>query len=140
MTIRNPQINIRVNPELKDKLHELAVEKGNSVNFEIVSRLEESLLAEKPPSELITASEAKSLAEKTRRDGLNKLISTCVSKIHESIGVGVNEFSVNLTSEYDFYGDKTTSTYTDIIQPAYDKLISLGYSVKIQDGNFYIKF
>jgi hypothetical protein len=40
---RNPQINIRLPEELKEKLHNKALENERSVNFEVVERLQKSL-------------------------------------------------------------------------------------------------
>lgn len=44
MARTDPQINIRVAADLKKKLELLAVENGRSLNAEVVSRLEKSLL------------------------------------------------------------------------------------------------
>jgi hypothetical protein len=43
MTREDPQMKLRLPPELKDRLTALAEENGRSLNAEVVRRLEESL-------------------------------------------------------------------------------------------------
>ncbi|WP_445425173.1 Arc family DNA-binding protein [Alishewanella sp. HL-SH06] len=43
MTIRDPQINIRLPAELKDKIHRLASENKRSVNAEVVAAIEHAV-------------------------------------------------------------------------------------------------
>lgn len=43
MTIRDPQINIRLPADLKEQLHALAAENKRSVNAEVVAAIEQAI-------------------------------------------------------------------------------------------------
>jgi len=133
MTVRNPQINIRVPPELKNRLHELAEENESSVNSEIVSRLERSILAETPITEPVTAEEALMLSNAAAVINKSIFISKVAETVHNAVSSGKGECSVVIP--YAFEDEDSSyienSPYKKIIEPVIKKYRSLGYEVEV---------
>lgn len=64
MARTDPQINLRIPAELKDRVTEVAQSAGRSTNAEIVQRLEDSIAAGPEASELMAGMASLSAAEK----------------------------------------------------------------------------
>ena len=139
MARRDPQINVRVPEELKDKLHQSAAESGRSVNSEIVTRLELSLLSESSQSELPTAEQAKLLSDKARGDNVTVLLSKAHESIRSAISKGQDSCSVRL-HDYGICGEDDP-IIIETIDPVIEKLKSYGYTVDNDDiDSLHIQF
>lgn len=81
MTIRDPQINIRLPADLKEQLHALAAENKRSVNAEVVAAIEQAIESHhklKRKQQESSADEA--LAENLKSDEILKQITELLSK------------------------------------------------------------
>lgn len=140
MTKRNPQINIRVPLELKERLHELASKHQRSVNSEIVERLKQSILPKKINLDVLTADQAKTMANKALKDNKTVLFKRCIKEITANAELGITDFFIEIP-EYDgihWYEDNPI--FIEVIEPAYKQLQELGYTVEIEDCCFHVKF
>jgi len=137
---RHPQINIRLKPELKELLHAAALKSKESVNSEIVSRLEMSLLADQPSTDSLNAEQAKSLAVKARGNICNALFNLCVDEINKNAKIGIQSATVETPyfSEADL--DQGSDAFKDVILPVINQLTELGYSAGMVDHKLVITF
>ena len=140
MPIRNPQINIRLKPELKELLHEVALKNKESVNSEIVSRLEASLLMEKNNNELLTAVDAKKIADHARINRKQALFDKCIQEISKAVNLGITEVWVELLGYEDSDLCEGSLIFNEVIKPVEKALLDLGYSVDLIDELFRINF
>lgn len=61
MARNDPQMNLRVPMELKEKIEKAALDNGRTITAEAVYRLENSFIDEKPPTQYVDVSKALSL-------------------------------------------------------------------------------
>ncbi len=61
MARNDPQMNLRVPMELKEKIEKAALDNGRTITAEAVFRLENSFSDEKPPTQYVDVSKALSL-------------------------------------------------------------------------------
>jgi plasmid stability protein len=137
MARRDPQINIRLSEELKQKVHEKAEANGRSVNAELVDRIEVSLLAETSPTNVLTAEDAKKIAEQALKDGYARLLSRCIKYINSRAMEGYSDAYISSGYEDIYEGDKI---YKTVIAPVKIKLEELGYKVSFSGEDYHITF
>lgn len=61
MARNDPQMNLRVPMELKEKIEKAALDNGRTITAEAVYRLENSFASEKPPAQYVDVSKALSM-------------------------------------------------------------------------------
>lgn len=127
MSREDPQLRVRIPPELKEKIEDAAKSNARSMNAEIVHRLDASFLNEPQTDELISAKDAILVINKAK-DELSKIIfSRTFSEINRRIRIGHTTFSIDL-DDLDLEG-LSENDYVAIFQPTFDKLDKLGYVV-----------
>lgn len=132
MTNRQPQINIRVPQELKDKLHNAAKDHGISVNSEITTRLNESFssLVIKEAN-LAPASQALEQSQSNTRTIYKYFRGKVIEEIDRRIKLGKNDAFIDFTElEIDTEDDPLIPT---VIEPIIKELIDNGYTINDWD-------
>lgn len=75
MARTDPQLKLRLPPDLKVRIEEEAKRNNRSINAQLVFMLEEFFLSE-DGSEVTSSPDAKSSAKDTLRDALNRILET----------------------------------------------------------------
>ena len=135
-----PQYKLRIPQELKGQVGDLAKTNNRSINAEIISRLEKSLLIEAPSTELLTAEQANAIACQSRTNRKAVIIERCTEEISKAIRLGVTEVWVTISEYEDPDWCEDSLVFKDVLKPVINTLDELGYSVEIKDHSFVIKF
>jgi len=141
MARTDPQINIRIPQDLKDKLHESASINGRSVNSDITYRLESSFIGNHSSDDLLTPIEAKAIAKLARDNLYNVLFNQCVIEINAAARSGSVMAFVDVTDTVgeDYYDDDS-KICTEVVNPVIDKLKEIGYKVEVDGSGIVINF
>lgn len=131
---------VRMPSDLKSALEKESHAKKRSLNSEIVSRLEKSLLIETPSTELLTAEQANAIACQSRTNRKAVIIERCTEEISKAIRLGVTEVWVTISEYEDPDWCEDSLVFKDVLKPVINTLDELGYSVEIKDHSFVIKF
>lgn len=129
------KFTIRFNDGLKNKVVLSAKANNCSINTEINTRLELSLLAEQDSTELLTAEQAKDMMLKARKDRVNIMLKKCMTEINQHIQIGVNYFYITF-EEYDGYWEEDDPIMIEVILPVFNRLKELGFNVEIDNDAF----
>ena len=131
---------LRMSVETRTKLEKHANTLSRSLNAEIISRIEGSLLTERASTGILTAKEAEKLASLSHKNIANSLRELAAKEISKSINIG--KFSAYIDLEpYEIY-DQNEPFVEVIIKPLIKELTGLGYSVD-DDGTidgFFVRF
>ena len=80
MARTDPQFNVRMPADLKEKIEEAAKSSGRSINAEIITRLESTLL-DQSEDVLLPAEKARMLADSSKEKLPNNILRVAASQI-----------------------------------------------------------
>lgn len=129
------QFKVRLDEDLHNKIKTYSERSSRSVNAEIVHRLELSFIHDSPESEVLSAEQARKIAEQSLIDGYQILLTKCFNQILNEAKKGLKESFID--TGYEEWDDDVED---EVITPVITKLQQLGYDAKIEDGGIYIKF
>jgi hypothetical protein len=125
---------LRLPRELHTSIVESAKASSRTMNAEIVSRLEVSLLAEHPTTTLMSAKDALVLSNDSILTSKARLLELTAKEINDAVSAGKIECEVRLPYQCPHYKssdgsgiDTDDPKYKDVILPVTDELIRLGY-------------
>lgn len=134
MTARNPQVNVRLPEELKQMVHDRAAENGRSVNAEIVEAIERAMLLSSTDTDLISADQARKLAQSARKEAYSVFLDICSDEIRKAYDSGEH------LAIAEFHLTDAENTFNDVVPKAKQKLEELGYICEIDMGGLVIRF
>lgn len=120
------QFKVRLDEDLHNKIKQAADENKNSVNTEIVQRLEMSLLNEIPADKLISAKEAKQIADNARDELSTTILKRTFEEINKKARLGQTKFFVDL-EDLDLEGLDSDEDFIAVFQLTFSKLKEMGY-------------
>lgn len=129
------QFKLRINENLHSEIVSKANENRRSLNSEIMSRLEASLLSEKPSNTPLTAEQAFHLSKSSVATSKAKLINLITEDINDVTKIGKTECAVLLPFSFYDNGNKVNVddvTYKKIISPVIDEFTALGYVIYLE--------
>tara|TARA_A100000171_G_scaffold28305_3_gene26438 strand:- start:593 stop:1015 length:423 start_codon:yes stop_codon:yes gene_type:complete len=122
------QFKIRLDEDLHEKIKQAAAQSGRSVNAEIVLRLEQSVAASVPADSIISAEQARLLADKAIADGYNLLLRECMNEINESARAGHSQADIIVDSV------RWSPRYeAEVVEPVLEQIRSLGYAALLKE-------
>lgn len=131
-----PQYKLRMPPDLKAMIDKSAKENNRSINAEIVSRLEVSIIAETPSDTLISARDALKLAQSSITTSRATLTDLVMEDINDATRIGGTECTVLLPGSFYDRDDKISTksdTYIEIIIPVINAFVDLGYCIYLNE-------
>lgn len=96
MSREDPQLRIRLPVEVKEKIEISAKANKRSMNAEIVQRLDTSFLKDIHEDDVISAYEAKIIANNARHEISNIIFKRTFNEINKKITLGHTSFYINL--------------------------------------------
>lgn len=121
------QMKIRLPAELKNKIESASKTNTRSMNAEIVQRLEVSFLNEVSSSELISAKDAKHIANNAREKLSSIIFKRTFEEINKKIRLGHTQFYVDLT-DLNLQG-LSDDDFITVFQLTFPKLKKMGYVI-----------
>lgn len=128
MSRDNPQLRVRISPELKEELEDKAAKAGRTLTAEIVHRLEESLFREQPPADLLPAEKARELSTQSRQSLPAEIFVRVIAGINRGIALGHNSAMVDLGEfELDAMDEDKSALIVEMLE---QRLKAAGYQVE----------
>lgn len=141
MSRKDPQINIRLPQVLKERIHEVAMLNGRSVNAEVVYRLESSFLQDIQEDELLTPDEALAISRLARENLFSVLFNACTSAINTAAKSGAHSAYLDVYKIVgEGYMDDDSNIVKEVVNPVMTALKNAGYTVDIDGHDFCISF
>ena len=139
MSREHPQLRVRIPPELKEQLELKAKDSARTLTAEIVNRLEMSFLSESGNNVLMSAKQARELAELSRQRLPAALLAKATEAINRGIALGHTEVSVPI-DEFELDG-LDEETFEALLAQVLVPLAEAGYTAEVFDaGSIYVKF
>lgn len=127
MSREDPQLRIRLPVEVKEKIEISAKANKRSMNAEIVQRLDTSFLKDIHEDDVISAYEAKIIANNARHEISNIIFKRTFNEINKKITLGHTSFYINLNDlELESLAD---NDYQIIFEKTFNRLNELGYII-----------
>ena len=138
MARTDPQFNVRMPADLKEKIEEAAKSSGRSINAEIITRLESTLL-DQSEDVLLPAEKARMLADSSKEKLPNNILRVAASQIRHAVSLGRTSAFLDISEfELDSMDD---DVYEEISESVIQKLKHLGYEARFEDGvTIYVSF
>jgi hypothetical protein len=138
MSKRNPQINVRLPEEIKERIQQRAMLNGVSVNSEIVSMLDIAMGNSFTPTAPVSAEEARDIAEKSNIQLRDAILDQVFYEIRKESVKGYRSLLVEIDSKCVDFEDENIKS--EVINPILNELYELGFKASYKLWNIYIEF